>query len=103
MSMDDVDPGSLAALLDAWAALCAAAGRRSLTLASALEAGTAEQREACALALVALGYPEAWTTPNQLGAAFRSLRRQREGGRRLGCSRGMAGGSIWYVVRTSHE
>ena len=88
----------LAAVLDAWAALCAAAGRRSLSASRALEAGTPGQREALAAALVALGYPEAMASPQALGSTLRALRgRHAADGRRL--ERSAADGrSIWYVV-----
>lgn len=86
----------LAALLDAWGALCAAAGRRSLSAASALTAGTPAHREAVALALVALGYPEAMQTPLTLGATLRSIRGRLESGRGMDIS-SSRGTSRWYV------
>lgn len=93
-----VHMAALPALLDGWAALCSAAGRRSLSAGRALTAGTAEQREAVALALVALGYPEAWRTGPSLGGALRSLRHRRGSDGRCMSMSFANGSSIWYVT-----
>lgn len=92
-------PTPLGAFFDAWTDLCAAAGRRSLTAASALSVGTAEQREALAAALVALGHPEATQNPRTLGGSLRQLRARQDvvGGPRLEKS-DTKGSSVWYVV-----
>lgn len=93
-------PEPLVVFLDAWAALCATAGRRSLYAARALETGTAAQREALARALVALGYPEATANPRALGGALRGLRgRLARDGRWLDRTH-MGSGAVWYVVPT---
>lgn len=88
----------LPALLDAWAALCLAAGRRSLPAASACDDAPAGAREAVALALVALGYPEALASAHALAAVLRRYRdRPASDGRTLRRSMSRGGGR-WYVA-----
>ncbi len=92
----------LSAFLDAWEALCLAAGaakgRRCLRASEAFGAGTPAQREAVAVALTDLGYPAAMMSPARLGSALRRLRNLRAAyGRALGSSP-EKGTTIWYVM-----
>lgn len=95
------DPASyLPPVLDAWEALVLAAdptrGRRCLRCREAFVAGTPEQREALAVALVGAGCPQATMSPHHLGQALASLRGMIVGGRSFGMSLAK-GSALWYV------
>lgn len=95
--LNQVDPLPLAPFLDAWIALCALAGARSLRAAAAVQRPPAEL-EPLALALTRLGYPEATRGPRELGQTLRRLRMCRDTAGRWLDSNATATSRIWYVV-----